>query len=1199
MKSKNIKYSISQYLVVILFSLFWNNSKLTAQGIILQWAKSFGSVQNEVAYELEIDQSGNIYTAGSFTGVVDFDPGPSIASYTSNGVGDIFINKLDPNGNFLWTIQIGGSFQDAARAIVIDLTGNIYTTGTFSGTVDFDPGPGIFNLTSAGGVDIFICKIDPLGNFVWAKRIGSTGGDASTDITLDPSGNVFTTGNFNSIVDFDPGPGTFTLNSGGTDFFISKLDANGNFVSAKNISEVGNNATPQNLKLDGFGNVYLSGIFNYTVDFCPGPSVFTLSTSGSILDFDVFIAKYDPSFNFIYAKSFGGLSQYDDARGMAVDPSGNVFTTGYVQTVVDFDTGPGTFLSNTFGMEDIFVHKLDPSGNFVWAKRIGFVNHESGNDICLDAAGNIYTTGSFYSTVDFDPGPGTFTLGAGAFQNTFIHKLDPSGNFVFAKQLLSASGSNYGESLKIDGSGNLFITGIYTSTVDLDPSASTQSFTSSGGWDVYIEKFNSCSFSIAGGINGASSVCSGKSYVYSVTPVLGATGYLWTLPSGWTGISSTNTINVTSGTTSGVLGVAVIDACGIGSPSTLNITTNLSPNLSVNSGTICNGQSFTIVPFGASSYTIQGGNAIVSPTTTSTYSIIGTSSLGCVSNSVSISSITVEPLPNISVNNGSICAGNSYTIIPIGASSYTFLSGSPIVSPSLSTSYSVIGTSSAGCLSNSVTICNVSVNPTPSITANSGTLCSGLAFTITPIGALTYTYSSGSSVVLPVANSSYSISGTNVFGCISPTPAISNVTVVPSPTISVNSGSICSSNTFTLNPTGAITYTFSGGNPIVSPTSNTSYSVTGTNGFGCVSLTSAISNITVHPRPIITVNSGSICASESFTLNPSGANTYTFSSGSSVVSPTTSSTYSIIGTSIFGCVSSMSAIANITVHPNPNLVVTGGSICPGYSFTFNPWGANTYSITGGSLIVTPIQTSTYQVTGVSNHGCISTSTATVVVTNTLLLSIVGNNTVCQGSMLNLKAIGASNYLWSTGQTTESISIAVSTNTVLSVIGANSNCSNTAQHSINASPLPKLTVSSDLESLCVGSSATLIASGAMTYTWNNGTNTPTLLVTPTISTTYSVIGTDLNFCCSLITFSQNVTNCDFLLFPNPTSDYVIITGGKAQTNNKIEVFDTRGRLIMEYDFANKIEINFSEKASGLYLVKVISNDKLSVWKIIKQ
>ncbi len=261
------------------------------------------------------------------------------------------------------------------------------------------------------------------------------------------------------------------------------------------------------------------------------------------------------------------------------------------------------------------------------------------------------------------------------------------------------------------------------------------------------------------------------------------------------------------------------------------------PTITVASGTICAGQSFTIAPSGATSYTIQGGSATVTPTANSTYTVIGSNVIpGCLSNVVT-SSVIVNTLPTVSVNSGTICSGNSFTITPSGASTYTVQGGATTVSPLSNTTYTIIGTNTLGCVSANTATSSVIVNTTPTVSVNSGTICSGNSFTITPNGASTYTVQGGVTTVSPLSNTTYTVIGTNTLGCVSANTATSSIIVNANPTITVNSGTICSGNSFTIVPSGATTYTISGGSTVVSPTVTSNYTVMGTGVNGCESST--------------------------------------------------------------------------------------------------------------------------------------------------------------------------------------------------------------------------------------------------------------------------------------------------------------------------------------------------------------------------
>jgi uncharacterized membrane protein YqhA len=396
-------------------------SKLDAAGNFI-WAKRLGGSSVEFGFSIAVDSSGNVYTTGSFMGSVDFDPGTGSSNLTSAGLFDIFISKLDSAGNFGWAKSMGGTNDDNGVSISVDGSGNVYTTGYFHGNVDFDPGPGTSNLTSAGSNDIFISKLDASGNFIWAKSMGGTGQDGSSSITVGGSGNIYTTGSFSGTVDFDPGAGTNNLTSvGSSDIFISKLDPAGNFDWAKSMGGTGQDAS-SSITADGSGNLYTTGSFFGTVDFDPGTGTRNLTSAGVN---DIFISKLDAAGNFIWAKSMGGSST-DRGASIALDGSGNVYTTGYFVGTADFDPGAGTSNLTSAGSSDIFISKLDASGNFGWAKSMGATGIDRSNSIIVNNSGNVYTIGLFMGTVDFDPGAGTSNLTSVGGSDIFISKLDAS-----------------------------------------------------------------------------------------------------------------------------------------------------------------------------------------------------------------------------------------------------------------------------------------------------------------------------------------------------------------------------------------------------------------------------------------------------------------------------------------------------------------------------------------------------------------------------------------------------------------------------------------------------------------------------------------------------------------------------------------------------------------------------------------------------
>lgn len=204
-----------------------------------------------------------------------------------------------------WSATFGNADVDLGQAMAVDASGNTYYTGSFSGSVDFEPGAGNTTLTSAGLTDIYVLKLSSTGSLLWAKQIGAASDEAGNDINIGPSGNIYITGSYSGTLDFDPGAGTADLTAAGTDAFVLVLDAAGNFVSATSIGGAGSE-TGQRVEVDGSGNTYLAGTFVGTSDLDPGPATYPVTSAGSE---DVFYVKLDASGNFLHGGSIGGIGR--------------------------------------------------------------------------------------------------------------------------------------------------------------------------------------------------------------------------------------------------------------------------------------------------------------------------------------------------------------------------------------------------------------------------------------------------------------------------------------------------------------------------------------------------------------------------------------------------------------------------------------------------------------------------------------------------------------------------------------------------------------------------------------------------------------------------------------------------------------------------------------------------------------------------
>ncbi|HPS39858.1 MAG TPA: SBBP repeat-containing protein [Candidatus Cloacimonadota bacterium] len=429
-------------------------SVLSAQ--LPEWVRSVqaGGDGYDYGRSIALDQEGNQYISGYFQDTVHF----GLTVLTSRGDHDLFAAKLDPNGNFLWARNFGGSGDDYGRGIAVDQLGNVYVTGYFEGTGWF----GSISLVSSGWYDLCVIKLTTDGEVIWANRAGGPGSEWGYCVAVDEASNVYLTGHFTENASF----GSTILNSNGSyDMFAAKLDPNGNFLWA---TQAGGTGIDQSfgLALDDFGNICLAGHFQATASF----GDFTLTSRG---DADLFAAKLDNNGNFLWAIQAGGSDQ-DYGFGIA-ERAGYIYLTGRFSGTALF--GTTTLTSN--GECDIFAAKLDPEGNFVWTSRAGGVSDDRCNAIAVDAAANVYLTGYFSSACSFG---GTTLLSHGAW-DVFAAKLDPFGNFCWAVQA-GGYGNDHGYALAPDDAGNLYLTGYFRDTATFGQTT----FYSHGSEDVYISR---------------------------------------------------------------------------------------------------------------------------------------------------------------------------------------------------------------------------------------------------------------------------------------------------------------------------------------------------------------------------------------------------------------------------------------------------------------------------------------------------------------------------------------------------------------------------------------------------------------------------------------------------------------------------------------------------------------------------------------
>ncbi|MEZ4910042.1 MAG: SdrD B-like domain-containing protein [Saprospiraceae bacterium] len=486
-----------------------------------------------------------------------------------------------------------------------------------------------------------------------------------------------------------------------------------------------------------------------------------------------------------------------------------------------------------------------------------------------------------------------------------------------------------------------------------------------------------------------------------------------------------------------------------------------------------------------------------------------------------------------------ICTGEQSVLTVTGGVKYHWSTGesvpSIIVHPTITTTYSVTVTNEVRCTAVLEYEVTVHTATTPVISGDVD-ICSGSSTTLTASNAMSYEWSTGqttaSIIVSPITNTNYIVTTTDVNGCTATATAL--VVVNPLPNVQIEgSNVICINETTTLTASGASSYLWSTGETtqsiLVAPSQATTYSVTGTDSNGCINTDThaiTVNGLTIN---IQITGDDTVCLGSSSQLTASGGVSYVWNTGATTnvitVTPTESTTYMVTGTDSNGCTSVDAFTVN--VDPLPIVAISGNmNVCLNSSTTLTASGGIQYiwntGETTASLTVTPLVNTTYSVTATDGNGC-QAATSTQVVVNALPnVLIQGSDVICINETTELTATGATSYVWSTGETTESILVSPSQTTTYSVTGTDSNgCINIDSHTVSVNGLTiNIQITGD-DQICLGSTSDLTASGGVSYIWSTGETSTTITVSPTQATTYSVTGTDSNGCSSIDEFTVNV------------------------------------------------------------------------------
>jgi hypothetical protein len=341
------------------------------------WSMSFGDASQQAASAVSTDDAGNVYMIGRYGGVVNFGGG----NLTSAGSWDMFVVKFNSAGVHQWSRSFGGVYDEFCNALAVDGTGNVHITGEFPVTIDF--GGGV--LTSAGGNDVFLAKLNSPGSHLWSKRFGDSSYQYAHGVAVDGSGDVCVTGEFLGSINFG---GSDLASAGIHDIYLARLDGSGAHLWSKRFGDPANQLG-QSVSFDGYGNAYFAGHITGSADFGGG----LLTSAGS---YDAVVAKFDAAGTHQWSRRVGDGS-YQYVTAMSVSPLGDVFLAGHFAGTMDFGGGPLT----SSGASDAFLAKLATSGAHRWSQRFGDANNQIPHGVALRSAGGAHMVGEFEGSINF------------------------------------------------------------------------------------------------------------------------------------------------------------------------------------------------------------------------------------------------------------------------------------------------------------------------------------------------------------------------------------------------------------------------------------------------------------------------------------------------------------------------------------------------------------------------------------------------------------------------------------------------------------------------------------------------------------------------------------------------------------------------------------------------------------------------------
>ena len=445
-----------------------------------------GGVGHDYVYDIVVDDAGNVYTAGLFSGTVDFDPGTANFPLTATGQTDGFVKKTAPDGTFLWAAKAGGGGSDETRSLAVDANGNVYAVGHFRYAVDFDPGPAHHWMVPEGATDGYLWKLSPDGQFIDAWSIGGNSYDYAENVAVDAMGYVYVGGTFRETADFDPGGGSYPITSaGGSDAFIQKTDGQGNLAWA---GALGGSAHDRlsGLGVDGQGSIYVCGSFRGSANLSPAGTPHIVTAQGQD---DLFLTRINSGGQHAWSATIGGAAT-DFANDLIVSKDGLVYVVGQISDVVDVDPSAGVDHKGQVGATNAVVLQFDASGRSAWSQVTNASNYADAMGVTIDAFDRVVVTGNFTDQTAFQAGTSSI-LNAIAGGDAYLWTIFSDGIALDARAV-GSTGEVHAQAIASNSGGDVYVAGAFNQDTDFDPGPGINVAGATGLFDGFDMKLSHC-----------------------------------------------------------------------------------------------------------------------------------------------------------------------------------------------------------------------------------------------------------------------------------------------------------------------------------------------------------------------------------------------------------------------------------------------------------------------------------------------------------------------------------------------------------------------------------------------------------------------------------------------------------------------------------------------------------------------------------